>query len=473
MKLNPFIFVILSISLLVSACVRDDDRLFEDSASARLQKALAADQKILVDEPGCWLMEYYPQKNQSYGGYVYFVKFTEDQVTVWGEIAANPSDNYTTLYKMTTDSGPVLSFDEFNYLLHYFSTPSGSKMSNIYGDTGLYQGHEGDFEFLILKATASEVLLKGKRSGCVIRMTPYEEDPVQYLVDLKAGRDNNFKATVQGSVFTISAFSTQLGKEEYKIEMDRDMRQLSFTKAGAEDSHSIGYMYTPDGIKLYKPFEADGVSLDGLQWDKESEIAKCGSLDIKNKMPDGWLSYDKYIGTYELTYNYEEDWYVDEPKTVTVSLEQKEEGVSYVMKGISDQYDVVVDYNLSGGNLVIMGQIVGTFGENSVYFAAMYASRAANGSPTWTGWRSNKYGIKTVADPEILESDPDHIVLNFIAGPSAAGKPVNSFGLLMQKPDGSSGGWMKPADEEDHKYDEWFIFGDNYYSLFWNSMVKK
>ena len=47
MKLNPFIFVILGISLLVSACVRDDDRLFEDSASARLQKALAADQKIL------------------------------------------------------------------------------------------------------------------------------------------------------------------------------------------------------------------------------------------------------------------------------------------------------------------------------------------------------------------------------------------------------------------------------------------
>jgi len=436
-------------------------------------KALAADQKILVNEPGCWLMEYYPQKNQSYGGYVYFVKFTEDQVTAWGETAYDPSDSYTTLYKMTTDSGPVLSFDEFNYLLHYFATPSGSSMRNIYGDTGLYQGHEGDFEFLILKATADEVLLKGKRSGCVIRMTPYEEDPVQYLTELKDGKENNFKATIQESVFTISSFSTQLGKDKYNIDMDRDMRQLSFTKVGSEKSHSVGFMYTLDGIKLYKPFEADGVSVDALKWDKEAEVAKCGSLEIANRMPEGWIPYDKYIGTYELSYNYEEDWYVDDPKTVTVSLEKKEEGVSYVMKGLSDKYDVVVNYNVSGGNLVIMGQIVGKFGENDVYFAAMYASRSASGSATWTGWRSNKYGIKTLADSEILDSNPDHFVLNFIAGPSAAGKPVNSFGLLMQKPDGSSGGWMKPANDDDHKYDEWFIFNDNYYTLFWTHMVKK
>ena len=473
MKLNNILFIALGAALLATACVKDEDKLFSDSASARLQKAMAADQKVLVDEPGCWLMEYYPQKNQAYGGYLFFVKFTETQVTAWGEIADDPTDNYTSLYKITHDSGPVLSFDEFNYLLHYFSTPSGSKMANIYGDTGMYQGHEGDFEFLILKATPTEVLLKGKRSDCVIRMTPYEEDPVEYLNNLKEGRNQNFKATVQGSIFTISAFGTKLGNTEYKMEMDRDMRQLAFTKAGAEESQTVGFMYTPTGIKLYKPFEADGASLDSLEWDKENECAKCGSLVIENKMPEGWIAYDKYLGSYDLTYNDNEDWYVDDPKTVTVTLEQKVEGESYIMKGINDNYDVVVNYNLASGNLVIMGQIVGKFGDNDVYFAAMYASKGTNGSPTWTGWRSTKYGMKTKADPEILESDPDHFVTRFIAGPSAAGKPVNSFGLLMQKPDGSSGGWMRPAQEGDETYVPWYIFNDDYYALFWKQMVKK
>ena len=143
------------------------------------------------------------------------------------------------------------------------------------------------------------------------------------------------------------------------------------------------------------------------------------------------------------------------------------------MKGVSGKYDVKVDYDIAGGNLVIMGQIVGKFGENDVFFAALYASRAASGGATWTGWRSVNYGIKTKADQESIDTDPAHFKLNFVAGPSAAGKPVNSFGMLMQKPDGSSGGWMRPANDDDHSYDDWFPFGDAYYSLFWRDMVKK
>ena len=254
--------------------------------------------------------------------------------------------------------------------------------------------------------------------------------------------------------------------------MDRDMRQLYFTKAGEEESVAKAYMYTPEGIKLYSPFTAGSDSVTGIVWDATEEQASAGSITLENRMPEGWIAYDKYIGTYTLTHNDNDDWYV-EPKTVTVTLEQKEEGKTYTMKGVNDNYDVVVNYDLAGGNLVIMGQIIGKFGDNDVYFAAMYASRAASGNPTWTGYRSTKYGIKTKADAASLESDPDHFVVKYIAGPSAAGKPINSFGLLMQKPDGTSGGWMRPANDEDHTYDDWFIFGDDYASLFWKEMVKQ
>ena len=471
MKLIKYCITLLGALLLTLSCVKDQENLFSDSASARLVKAMAEAQKVLTSEPGCWLMEYYPHKTQAYGGYVFFVKFTEESVTSWGEIADTPDESYTTLYKITNDSGPVLSFDEFNYLLHYFSTPSGSGMKNIYGETGLYQGHEGDFEFLILKATAQEVLLKGKRSGCVVRMTPYEEAPETYLTELNSGIKDNFKANIQGSEFTISSFTGKVGDKDVRIELDRDMRQLSFVTDNK--SAKQGFMYTPTGIKLYKPVTVGGISVSEIEWDKTAQTAKIGDIALENKMPEGWLSYERYLGSYDLTYNDNGDWYTENPKTVPVTLEKKVEGESYIMKGVSDSYDVEVKYDVANGNLVIMGQIVGTYGENSVYFAAMYASKGTNGAPTWTGWRNDKYGIKTKADTESLESNPEAFTLNFVPGPSAAGKPVNSFGMLMQKPDGSSGGWMKPANEEDHKYDAWFIFNDNYTSLFWKTMVKK
>lgn len=467
MKHLNSIYILIGAALLtVTACVKEKAPAFQDSASARLEKAIEAQKNILSGHR--WRMEYYPHSSQAYGGYNLFVEFTDTEVTAWGEVAESLDKSYTSLYKFTNDNGPVLSFDMFNYVLHYFSTPSGSSMANIYGQTGLYQAYEGDFEFLVLEASASEVLLKGKRSGCLIHMYPFEGDPVEYLQKVEAAKTDNFVATVQGADFTISAFNVNLEGTDYLVEMDRDMQQMYFTKSGEEESTAVAFMYTPDGIKFYEPF----ASVSEIVWDTDTQSAKAGSAVMENRMPEGWIAYDKYIGTYELTYNDNDDWLV-EPKTATVTLEADVEGASYILKGVSDKYTLKVKYDLAGGNLVLMGQIMGKFGDNDVYFAAMYASRAASGSATWTGWRSANYGIKTKADPETLESDPDHFTLNFVPGPSAAGKGINSFGLLMQKPDGSSGGWMRPANEDDHSYDDWFIFGDNYYALFWKNMVKK
>ncbi len=457
--------------LLLPACVQDEKPVFDKSASARMTEALVAAQKVLTSEPNCWHMEYYPHSEQAYGGYDVFVKFTEEEVTAWGEAAESLDKSYTSLYKMTTDDGPVLSFDMFNYVLHYFSTPSGSSMKNIYGQTQMYQAYEGDFEFLILQAVPGEVLLKGKRSGCLIRMTSFDGDPVEYLQATDAAQEANFRATMADQSLAISTFHGTFDGTGYLIEMDRDMRQLLFTKDGEEESVPVGFMYTPEGIKLYKAFKAGNTDVTALRWDPTQQIAYAGNLALENRMPEGWLSYSQYLGSYVLTYNDNEDWYIY-PETATVTLVQDVEGKSYLMKGVNPNYDVKVNYDLAGGNLVIMGQIVGKFGENDVFFAALYASRAASGGVTYTGWRSTSYGIKTKGDPESIKADPAHFKVNFITGPSSAGRGINSFGLLMQKPDGTSGGWMRPASDDDHTYDDWYIFGD-YVSFFWRDMVKQ
>ena len=103
-----------------SSCVKDDEEVFEKSASVRLSEALTSAQKVLTGASNGWAMYYYPDPDQSYGGYMYTMKFTDTEVTVASELF---DESYTSLYKMTTDNGPVLSFDTNNYAFHYFSTP--------------------------------------------------------------------------------------------------------------------------------------------------------------------------------------------------------------------------------------------------------------------------------------------------------------------------------------------------------------
>lgn len=445
------------------SCVKDQDSVFDKSASERLTETLASAQKVLQQPANGWLMRYYPHPDQSYGGYTFFVKFTETEVTAWGEIA-DPDESYTSMYKMTRDDGPVLSFDMDNYLLHYFATPSGTSMNNRYGENGLYQGYQGDFEFIIIEAKPETVILKGKRSGCRIVMTPAESTPEEYLTQLKQAKEDNFKVF---DLIYVSAFETPINGTLYRMELDRDQHQAVFFEKGSLDKKYAAFMYTLDGIRLYEPTDVNGVEIDEMKWNAESKVLETGSLSWNYKMPEGWVSYDQFLGDYDLIYNDNKDWWTN-ADTVSVSLVKNVDQESFWLKGVNANYDVKVDYNLSDGNLVIMGQIVGKYGSNDVYFAAMYASKSSSGGATWTGWRSTKYGIKTKADVESLENDPDHFVNYFIAGPSAAAKPVNSFGLLMQKPDGSSGGWMSAAT-----YKDWYIFDDAYYSLFWYSLTKK
>ena len=118
------LFAVLA-ALSFFSCVRDEEPIFEESASARLQSALKNAQTILVGAENGWKMYYYPAKDQPIGGYLYVLKFTQDEVEVWGDIFTG-DESTKSLYKMTTDDGPVLSIDTNNLFFHFFATPSGN-----------------------------------------------------------------------------------------------------------------------------------------------------------------------------------------------------------------------------------------------------------------------------------------------------------------------------------------------------------
>ena len=52
-----------------------------------------------------WVMYYYPDKYQSYGGYNYTVKFDAESAEVGFELSEDLSDTVTSLYRLGNDTG--------------------------------------------------------------------------------------------------------------------------------------------------------------------------------------------------------------------------------------------------------------------------------------------------------------------------------------------------------------------------------
>ena len=120
MKHNRILSFLLMAALTVAAaasCVKDREPAFDKKPTVRIQEALKACQDILVAAPNGWAMyQFMNEENTTaiHGGYMVALKFTTDKVTAWGEMCSDPATSYTSLYKMTTDDGPVLSFDDNN-----------------------------------------------------------------------------------------------------------------------------------------------------------------------------------------------------------------------------------------------------------------------------------------------------------------------------------------------------------------------
>ena len=109
----------------MSSCQKEDNMAFEKSATERLNDMIEDVKSILVAEENGWVMKCYVGSNASSGGFVYTVKFSSSDAEVGFEYASNfngmeQDATITSLYKVTDDNGPVLSFDTYNSFIHYF-----------------------------------------------------------------------------------------------------------------------------------------------------------------------------------------------------------------------------------------------------------------------------------------------------------------------------------------------------------------
>lgn len=414
MKISKLYVVLLGMlfcTLTFQSCLKDDEEVFDKNPSERLQQYLSEVKNVLMSAENGWLLEMFPSSSRKYGGYAFVVRFDEEKVYAHSELAVNSNLEVESLYKMTDDDGPVLSFDTYNALLHYLSTPS----------SGAYEAFQGEFEFVIMEATSDYIILRGKKTNNIMFMKKMTVSPQVYLDKLKA---------IQESM-VLSGFSGTVGGIGLTGTIDVDRRQISFRANG--ESIACSYVLTDYGLRLYLPLEVAGVVLEEFTLDPETNslTAREGTNVVFNAVfPQGWRSYADYVGKYELVFNGNQ--------RVNVTLTPAGDGASYLMSGLNEKFTVTLNYQRSSGTLSWLSQKIGDNGSNEIWLCAW---DAGPGRLTWT---------TTIGMCTEWNGDEQNPVYTWKDYGTWSGYNVNSF-LMWQLSGGNSVGSFSSS--------AWYITG--------------
>lgn len=360
------IFVLFAAAVLsmgLSSCLKEQEDLFEESASARMQDKSVEVQKILESKSNGWVLYIYPKNPSTEAmnmGYIYTVKFSDNKVAARSERDGQGKTEVESYYKMTNDEGPVLSFDLNNSILHYWSTPGGS--------SSLYQGRGGDFEFNVMEAEDNYVKLVGKRYRAVAEMFPLEEDAESYITKCIANKQagDDYFGVYAGNVKGDAEIYSPNGS--YQIfwmgweETDEETGEVT------EKEFQTPFVVLPDRIRLYEPATIGGETFQEIVYDNKAMTASArDNSNVTFGHPSTYLSADQIAGNYTLTYGAE-----GEEATIDVSLvkEVDEEGyTTFKMKGLNDNWDIVMDYDDWWGELDLRVQSLGQVETNQNGYA--------------------------------------------------------------------------------------------------------
>lgn len=250
-KQGIYIWFLLTVFIL-SACKRTEDPIFDKNSAERLSEAVENARNILQGNTNGWMLKYYPASTMEFGGYTLFIDFVSDKdATLTSDIN---KDAVTSSYAVIAEGGPVLTFNGYNKVIHYFSEP-GADSGVGAADSGL----RGDFEFIIIEATPEKVTLKGKKSGNVMELIPLGNDAAQVIESYQDEAD-----------FFAQFRSFKIARPNGEVEdLSRNMR--AFTLSSDANQPRMSFRVVPDGLELPEEYELDGVKFTNLAYHEPTE----------------------------------------------------------------------------------------------------------------------------------------------------------------------------------------------------------
>ncbi len=242
----------LVLLLTLAACGDDNENVFGERAANRVERNLNEYYSVLEGQSQGWAMDYYPA-DRSLGGVAYTAVFKNGEVSMQCAQSITNTVTSTTYpigtsvssyYRILGETGIVLSFDTYNALFHYWSQPFSGKA----------KGYQSDYEFTFLTASADSVVLVGKKYQNVLKLYPLKQSATDYVqgVDATGSILRNItrkRAVIDGNSQPIT------------------MTESQFTYQVDGQSHTMSYIFTPQGIRFYRTACPAGVPVDQMSFD--------------------------------------------------------------------------------------------------------------------------------------------------------------------------------------------------------------
>ena len=344
------------LALSAQSCLKSYVEYFDDSSASRLSTYLSDLDAMLGGEQYGWRMEYFVgNEDGDFGGINVALKFDNEKGEVTAMSEEEKEGAYTSLYVLTTDSGPVLSFDTYNPVLHKYGTASAE----------YYEGRGGDYQFFIIGYDKENkvVNLKGKRNGKFCNLYPLSQPIADYNAKMFEINRNFYVSTFDGEI------------DGQKVTGDIDVRNHQFTAYEMEsygtdkdgkplydiaNTITVPYILTEKGLSFYEPLKVFGTEIESMDFNfnlaqSDTTFRSASGVTFKGHIPADWLPYEFFAGTYSLMYG------TTFGTGITINgieLIPEEPGVNFRVKGMSSQFDLLMDYNIRTGRIELRYQAV-------------------------------------------------------------------------------------------------------------------
>ena len=168
-----------------------------------------------------------------------------------------------SMWEVIADNGPVLSFNTYNKYFHFFADPydipstGGAATDADINESGY--GHEGNYEFDIMKYSGDTLYLTGKKYGIDMIMTRVDAnvDDHVYMDEVVAMADSFFNAK-------IPQVYINLPNDTRWIVKDGATSILKMFREGDDEISTAEYhnvIITHDGLSFMEPITLDGYTI--------------------------------------------------------------------------------------------------------------------------------------------------------------------------------------------------------------------